>query len=191
MFLCVLKRIMELIGMTKNKFDNRADKLGESWDLLNKKGQKIGLKHRGEPFRPGEWHLLVNATIFNYQHEILMQQRSFNKIGRPGEWDLETGGSVLSGEDSLTAIKREVKEEVGLELNFSEENFVETFRHWPVFDNWYVVKYDLSISDIKIQKSELEQAKFMPFSEAVKYLSSDYLPYLLKADKKLFGGENA
>lgn len=76
--------------MTKNKFDNRADKLGESWDLLNKEGRKIGLKHRGEPFKPGEWHSLVNASIFNYQHEILMQQRSFNKIGRPGEWDFET-----------------------------------------------------------------------------------------------------
>lgn len=182
---------MERIGMTKNELDQRADKLGEHWDLLNKRREIIGQKKRGQAFSAGEWHLVVNATIFNFKHEILLQQRSFNKIGRPGEWDLETGGSALAGETSLDAIRREVKEEINLQYDFKTENFVESFRNWPVFDDWYAIKVDLPLASFQIQKSEIEQIRYVPIGELTQYISDDNLPYVKKAESVIFGGNNA
>lgn len=174
-----------------NKFDNRADKLGEYWDLLNKNRQLVGSKRRGEAFGQNEWHLLANATIFNFDQEVLIQQRSFNKIGRPGEWEAETGGSVLAGEDSILAIKREVQEEIGLDLPFAASDFVASFKKWPTFDDWYVIKADIQIEQITIQKSELEQAKFVSLNEALPYFPSDHLAYITQISNNLFGGEHA
>jgi len=48
---------------------------------------------------------------------MLMQQRSFNKKVYPGEWAETCAGHVAKGEESEMAAHRELKEEMGLEID--------------------------------------------------------------------------
>lgn len=87
----------------------------EVWDVLNCKGEKINKKiNRGEKLNDDEFHLVVNAWIKNKDGKFLIVQRSINKT-YPLMWEC-VGGSVLMGESSIDGALREVKEEVGLDL---------------------------------------------------------------------------
>ncbi len=71
--------------------DKRADKLGELWDIYDEKNELTGrTHHRGEKLNVGDYHLVVNALIFNIQGNVLLQQRSFQKITDPGMWTIAT-----------------------------------------------------------------------------------------------------
>ena len=63
------------------------------------------------------FHLGVKALIFNHQGQILLlkvNQNNFTEVQEEDYWDLP-GGRVLEGHTSEETLKREIKEETGLE----------------------------------------------------------------------------
>ena len=68
-------------------------------------------------FQPGEFMMYVLAILENSQGEFLVTQRAFNKKWAAGNWEMP-GGGAKSKESSLDAIKREVKEETGLDVKY-------------------------------------------------------------------------
>lgn len=86
----------------------------ELWDLYDKDRRPLGRTHqRGLPVPPGAYHLAVIVVILNPKGEVLLTRRAPEKDACPGWWE-NTGGSVLTGETSLEAITRELREETGL-----------------------------------------------------------------------------
>lgn len=65
--------------------------------------------------KPGVFGCAVEAVIVN-DGKILITQRSFERSHAPGEWEILTG-RVDQGESFEQAAKREVKEEVGLDVD--------------------------------------------------------------------------
>jgi len=61
-------------------------------------------------------HRIVHVMIFNDKGEIFLQQRSATKKFCPGHWCISAGGHVQKGESYHNAAKRELKEELGVEL---------------------------------------------------------------------------
>ena len=59
--------------------------------------------------------MYVLPILENSQREFLVTQRAFNKKWAAGNWEMP-GGGAKSKESSLDAIKREVKEETGLDV---------------------------------------------------------------------------
>lgn len=91
----------------------------EKWDLYTKYREKSGKEHiRGEKIPEGFYHLVVHMWISNQKGEYLISQRSFRRPTFPLMWEC-VGGSVLKGESSIEGAVREVKEEVGLDLEQS------------------------------------------------------------------------
>lgn len=91
----------------------------EYLDIYNEKKEKLNKKiKRGDKLLDNE-HILV-AVIFieNSEGKYLIQKTSKEK----GEKYATTGGHVLSGETPKTAIIRETKEELGLDV--SNENII-------------------------------------------------------------------
>ena len=70
----------------------------------------------GKP--PGVFNVAIEAIIVK-NGKILITQRSFERSHAPGEWEILTG-RVDQGETFEEAVKREVKEEVGLKVEVLE-----------------------------------------------------------------------
>lgn len=88
----------------------------EKWDLYTKYREKTGKEHiRGEEIPEGFYHLVVHVWIRNRKGEYLISQRSASRPTFPLMWEC-VGGSVIKGESSIEGAVREVKEEVGLDL---------------------------------------------------------------------------
>lgn len=88
----------------------------EKWDLYTKYREKTGKEQiRGEKIPEGFYHLVVHVWIRNRKGEYLISKRSASRPTFPLMWEC-VGGSVLIGESSIDGALREVKEEVGLDL---------------------------------------------------------------------------
>jgi len=130
----------------------------EYWDLYDKNRNKLNkVVKRGDKLNENEYHLVVNAWIKNDKDEFLITQRSKNK-SHPLMWEC-TGGSVLRGEDSLTAAIREVKEELGIDITGENAKLIGTTnRFYPncpdILDVW-MFNFNCDIDKITIQEEEV------------------------------------
>ena len=88
----------------------------EKWDLYTRNRELTGREQiRGEAIPEGFYHLVVHVWLKNKQGQYLISKRSADRPTYPLFWEC-TGGSVLLGETSLHGAAREVKEEVGVDL---------------------------------------------------------------------------
>ena len=125
-------------------------------------------------FQPGEFMMYVLAILENSQGEFLVTQRAFNKKWAAGNWEMP-GGGAKSKESSLDAIKREVKEETGLDVTKGKEEYLFTYhRENPgEGDNYFVDVYrftlDFTEDDVHNQERETTGFKLATVDEIKKY----------------------
>lgn len=111
----------------------------EDWDVVDINGRSVGrTTKRGAPdFAPGEFHVVVGTCVFTPRREVLVTRRAPNK-SHPGEWEF-SAGSALAGEASVTAARRELAEETGLEVPTAEFQTVgRLFEPTALFDIYAV-----------------------------------------------------
>lgn len=145
------------------------DKAEELWDLYDKDRRLTGKTHRrGDRLKKGEYHLAVHVCIFNSKNELLIQQRQPFKEDYPNMWDLSIGGSALAGENSTMAAEREIMEELGLEVDLSEERPYFTINFSNGFDDYYIIEKEIELSKLKLQKEEVRQVRWGGKEEVLK-----------------------
>ena len=119
---------------------------------------------RGEPLLKDEYHLVAICWIVNKKGEFLITRRSFDKEYFGGFWEAQ-GGSVLSGETSLEAAVREVKEEVGLCVDPKDAwLFASHIKDNTIFDHW-LFRYEFDLSKVILQEGETIDAKAATWNE--------------------------
>lgn len=112
----------------------------------------------------GEYRISVHIWIINSKSELLIQQRSETSKKFPSMW-AQTGGGVLAGETSKEAVKREAKEELGINVEDEELYYISSYvRTRDIVDVW-LVKKDIDIDDLELQKEEVAEAKFISFED--------------------------
>ena len=93
----------------------------EIFDIVDEKGKVIGTAARSQVHgNPTLIHRSIHILVFNSEGQLFLQKRAENKDIQPGKWDTSVGGHVDSGEDVLTAARREAREELGIELDSLE-----------------------------------------------------------------------
>jgi len=127
---------------------------------------------KGEPIPNGRYIIVVLAFIQNSKGELLIQKRSLKKNGKYAA----TGGHAKSGETCLEAIISEIKEELGLTVLPNELNLLYSGREdsEQVFHNLYYLQKDFEITDLVLQKEEVDFVKWFSISE-VEQLIKDCL----------------
>ena len=93
----------------------------EIFDVVNERDEVIGRAERGEVHRQGLMHRATHVLVFNCRGELFLQKRSLKKDRQPGVWDSSASGHVDSGETYEACALRELREEIGLEVNSSLE----------------------------------------------------------------------
>ncbi len=88
----------------------------EIFPLVNDEGTVIGKATRTE-CHSGSFllHPVVHLHVINSKRELYLQKRADNKDIQPGKWDTSVGGHVDYGEEIEQALRREVREELGIE----------------------------------------------------------------------------
>ena len=99
--------------------DHRMPEIGpadEYFDVVDQDDVVVGRSTRREVHARGLLHRAVHALVFNRGGELFLQKRSRNKDTAPGAWDSSASGHVDSGEDYDACVRRELREEIGLEV---------------------------------------------------------------------------
>ena len=107
-------------------------------------------------------HIAVSVIfIENDNGEFLIQKTSQEKGGEFSS----TGGHVDSGETPLEAIKREVKEEIGINIDNDQiEEYGFLLYDKPLRYIFYLRK-NINLNNVKVQKEEVEYVKYMTVQE--------------------------
>ena len=91
------------------------DNLAEMFPLVDDEGNIVGAASRGECHNGSKLlHPVVHLHLFNSRGELYLQRRPLWKDIQPGKWDTAVGGHVDLGESVEMALRREVREELGI-----------------------------------------------------------------------------
>lgn len=91
------------------------DNQNEQFPIVDEEGNILGAISRGEAHNGTKvLHPVVHLHVFNSKGELYLQHRPIWKDIQPDKWDTATGGHVDLGESVDMALKREVREELGI-----------------------------------------------------------------------------
>lgn len=144
----------------------------ELWDIYDKNKVRTGRTMERNHFNlaDDEYHLTVLGVIGRPDGRFLITKRVMTKRWAPGWWEV-SGGAALAGEDSEDAVRREVKEETGLDVSDAEGGYLFTYhRENPgKGDNYFVDVYryrmDIDESDVHLQEEETDGFMFATVEE--------------------------
>ena len=88
----------------------------EMFPIVNESDEVIGSAPRDEVHARGLRHRAIHVQIFNHAGEVFLQKRSIWKDRSPGKWDSSTAGHVDAGESYEQAARRELMEEIAVEV---------------------------------------------------------------------------
>jgi len=136
----------------------------ELWDLYDEQRRPTGrTQKRGEYIKQGDYHLVVNVLLLNSKKELLITKRAPDKSS-PNLWEFP-GGAAVSGDTSVMAAVREIKEEAGVILDPADGILLNTqMNSRSFFDKW-LFKKDVALADIILQEGETVDARWVSFEE--------------------------
>lgn len=156
--------------------------MSEYFDVLDENGDYTGrVETRETCHKNGLVHKAVAAFIINSNKQVLLQKRSKNQRMWPGMWDLSSGGHVDSGELGFQAIGREIKEELGIEVEKKDMTFIGSSFSTNLkgdivnkhINEYYIINKDLDETKLKLQTEEVDEVKWMDKDEIIKRVQND------------------
>ena len=148
----------------------------ELWDIYDENKRLTGrtMQRNDWNMKPGEYHLTVLGVIRHTNGRYLITKRVMTKSWAAGWWEV-SGGGVMAGEDSRTAVLREIREETGLDVSDWEGGYLFSYRrdNPKEKDNYFVDVYrftgDFSDADLQLQEAETDGYQLATLEEIRAY----------------------
>jgi ADP-ribose pyrophosphatase YjhB (NUDIX family) len=150
----------------------------EKRDLYNENRELTGeFIYKGEKVPRNRYYLTVIVWIQNLKNEFLLQLTSPQKEHK---W-ATTGGHLKTKETSLQGIVREIKEELGIKIYEDSLSLFKTIKTEDDFVDFYYLRQDFDINDIKVQEEEVEEVRWFTKEEIDELIKNrSFLPAHLK-----------
>lgn len=144
----------------------------EQWELLDGKGNPTGHSMiRGDRLKPGQYHLVVHIWIVDDTGRVLVQRRAPHLKLMPDIWAV-TGGSAVLGEESLTAARRELKEELGVNTAPGELQLMGRLRRRNSFCDLWLLRRSIDLDELTLQKEEVADARWMSWGKMMEMVEA-------------------
>ena len=138
----------------------------EYLDILGEDGQPLGKTClKSEAHQKGYFHSTVHVWFYTSNGEVLLQKRGADKQTFPNYWDVSVAGHVGAGEAIEEAALREVKEEIGLEINKTQLTKIDIRKNINLhpngvkdceFQHVFLVELNVTFNNLTRQKEEVD-----------------------------------
>lgn len=143
--------------------------------VVDENDNPTGVASRDEIVEEGLYHRISRIMLTNPEGKILLQKRSMH-VFFPGLWDHSAAGHVDGGEDYITAAKREMLEEIGVEgieleeaAYYKTEEMLEGY-NMKRFNKLYRGKIDSTPSNLN--KEEVDHVTWFTLAEIKEMIKS-------------------
>ncbi len=136
----------------------------EEVDVYNMDRDKLNIIKNRDELISGEYRISVHIWIINSNNDFLIIKRSEKEDVYPGLW-AQVGGGVKAGESSLETVVKECEEELGLELELDEIEFIDSYTRTEDIVDIFLVRKDIDIDELILEENEVEEVKHISFSE--------------------------
>ena len=151
----------------------------ELWDLYDR--ERIPLQKtiaRGGRLMPGEYRNVVHICLIDSNDRMLIQRRAADKSSWADLWDFSVGGHIISGETSSQGAQRELMEELGISIDFSDIRPSFTINFETGFDDYYILRLDTDPGSLVIQEEEVQSVRYAERTEILSMLDNgSFIPY--------------
>jgi isopentenyldiphosphate isomerase len=147
----------------------------EVLDVVDDQDRVLSRAPRSRVLKDYLIHRAVMFFVFDDEERVLVNQRSEAKEIYPGYWSIAFGGHVLAGESYDGAVRRELREETGLE---TEPRLITSFQKRTADERENVKVYAVTADrEPALFPDEIAQGRFMTLAEINEMLSRfDFLP---------------
>lgn len=149
----------------------------EFLDIVDENGDLTGAKElRSVVHEKGLWHRVAVAYFFRGNAtdkiELLVHLRSEFKEQNPNRWAIRFGGHVEAGSTPEETIIKEIKEEIGISVNF-EDLLIGKVSSYNVENNkefgyQYFYNFLGNVNDLHFSDGEVQAVKWMSLDEIEK-----------------------
>ena len=152
--------------------------MSELLDIYDENGNHIGVEDRNLVHQNGLWHKTIHCWIVKDRSHILFQKRAKNLLDNPSKLYTTSSGHVQAGESLDDAFKREISEELGIEISNPQKLFEIIYKtdfmkknnteyHDRVFCNIFMAFCDLSLENYHPQEEELDGIAEVKIADAL------------------------
>lgn len=166
----------------------------EILDIVTEKDEVTGNASYQKIHSDRLMHHVAIAMVINSSGKVLLQLRAKTKSAHPLNWSFSMGGHVRHGETYTSGLKREAKEEIG--VNFSENDFLlkgegilTEQSGAKVFYKAFEVMYDGPVEE---KTEEVDAIRFVSWEELCRMIldgKEKMHPQMVEALKRHWGSE--
>ena len=141
----------------------------EYLSIVDENNNPIGIvKEKEQAHKEGYFHRSVHIWIINDNSEILLQKRAPDQK-YPNKWDISSAGHIKAGEGTIEAAIREVYEELGINIDKKDLEFIGINKsdkpHNKEFQYIYLYRTNKKENEFIFRDGEVVCVKYFTYEE--------------------------